>query len=377
MIKLTCLKLTRVYDDPNFRPTVGQTVSIHMVFAIMFFQYAARNLEDSSQQAYLNSQSNMHYHYALGMFYDLACSHTLHDAQAMTLICSHLRNFPKPGASWMLSMTTLSFVIELGLHRSAKRWSPDNSVSAYDIEIRKRVFYSIMMINFSMSGKLGRPMPLRTEDYDIEIPEPMDDEVASEIEVNLSQRSGKCLHTVGLQGYKLLVLFLRMYSTIYAVRRSPETYIETINELEGRLREWRESLPSELVRGSLGSNAQETRVFALYVESWALEFRMLLRHPAVSLTLDANFNAESMRICLESSRQMLSVVKQLQAFKSLDTTWHHSAVFVMAITTTLFAQWEKRNETSAADLAALRVEMDEWLDIMGDTGALLGMHNPI
>jgi hypothetical protein len=45
----------------------------------------------------------------------------------------------------------------------------------------------------------------------------------------------------------------------------------------------------------------------------------------------------------------------------------------MAITTTLFAQWDKRNETSAADLAALREEMDIWLDIMGDVGQLLGI----
>jgi hypothetical protein len=69
---------------------------------------------------------------------------------------------------------------------------------------------------------------------------------------------------------------------------------------------------------------------------------------------------------------MLSAVRKLQKYKSLDTTWYNSAVYVMAITTTLFAQWEKRGETSAADLAALREEMDIWLDIMGDVGILLG-----
>jgi hypothetical protein len=79
-----------------------------------------------------------------------------------------------------------------------------------------------------------------------------------------------------------------------------------------------------------------------------------------------------MRVCVETSRQMLVVVRQLQKFKSLDTTWYNSAVYVMAITTTLFAQWDKRNEISAADLAALREEMDIWLDIMGDVGSLLG-----
>ncbi|OBT65035.1 hypothetical protein VE03_05256 [Pseudogymnoascus sp. 23342-1-I1] len=363
--------LTRVYDDPTFRPTVAQTVMIHMVFAIMFFQYSVRNLEDSSQQAYLNAQSNLHYHYALGMFYDLSCSHTLEDAQAMVLICSHLRNFPKPGASWILSRVTVMVAMELGLHRSVKRWGPDSDVSGYEVEIRKRIFWTILVISITLSGKLGRPMPFRLEDFDVEIPEPMDDEVLAEVDLPLSQRNGKCLHSIGLQAFKVHSLYLGMFSTIYTVQRSPDTYIEAVDTLEAKIKEWRDGLPSELVTSS-ASNGQESRVFALYAELWGLEFRMLLRHPAVSMTQDAAFNAESMRICVECAGQMLVAAKQLQTFRSLDTTWYNSAVFVMAITTTLFAQWEKRNETTASDLAALRVEMDAWLNIMGDIGALLG-----
>jgi hypothetical protein len=165
---------------------------------------------------------------------------------------------------------------------------------------------------------------------------------------------------------------MELYSTIYAVRRSPENYISTINRLEAKLRTWREGVPPDLVKGEAGQNEQEGRVFALYAQIWVLEFRLLLRHPSVSATTDAAFNAESMRICVESSRQMLAVVRQLQKFRSLDTTWYNSAVYVMAITTTLFAQWDKRNETSAADLAALKDEMEIWLEIMGDVGSLLG-----
>jgi hypothetical protein len=149
--------------------------------------------------------------------------------------------------------------------------------------------------------------------------------------------------------------------------------VSEVNALEAKLRAWKDGIPANLVKGEAGENEQEGRVFALYAQVWALEFRLLLRHPSVSLTNDTAFNAESMRVCVESSRQMLGVVRQLQKFKCLDTTWYNSAVYVMAITTTLFAQWDKRNEISAADLAALKEEMDIWLDIMGDVGSLLGM----
>jgi hypothetical protein len=90
------------------------------------------------------------------------------------------------------------------------------------------------------------------------------------------------------------------------------------------------------------------------------------------MTLDPAFNAESMKICLEGSREMLNVVVQLQKLKSLDTTWYNTSVYVMAITLTLFAMWEKRNEITATELAGLRQEMDQWLDVMGEMGALLG-----
>jgi hypothetical protein len=342
-----------------------------MVFAIMFFQYSVRNLEDSAQAADLNTQSNLHYHFSLGMFYQLSCSHTFQDVQAMTMICAHLRNFPKPGASWMFCQTTMALAIELGLHRSSKRWAADAMPNALDIELRKRTFWGLLAIHVTLSGKLGRPMPFRMEDFDVEIPDPIDDDLLTENGLDTS-RPGRCQHTAGLQAWRIVPLYLDLYSTIYAVRRSPENYVSEINALEARLRTWKESIPADVAKGTSGANEHEGRCFALYTQVWGLEFRLLLRHPSVSMTNDAKFNAESMRVCVETSRQMLGVVRQIQKFKSLDTTWYNSAVYVMAITTTLFAQWDKRNEISAADLAALREEMDIWLDIMGDVGALLG-----
>jgi hypothetical protein len=360
-----------MYNDRDFRPTAAETVMVHMVFAIILFQYSVRNWQDVDQQAQLTAQSNMHYHYSLSMFYELMCSHTFKDVQALTLICSHLRNFPKPGASWMLTMTTMTLTIELGLHRSVKRWVPDQAPSPLEIEMRKRVFYSILGIHITLSGKLGRPMLLRPEDYDVELPEPIPDDSLGETGIGPTL-PGQCIHKIGIEVFRLLPLFMELYSTVYAVRRIPETYIETVIRLEERIRDWQNGLPKDFVDGDANANEQEGRIFSLYTQLFACEFRLLLRHPSVSQTMDADFNAESMRICVETSRDMLEIVKQVQVFKSLDTTWYNSAVYVMAITTTLFAAWEKRHTITAAELATLRADMSSWLDIMGEVGMLLG-----
>jgi hypothetical protein len=173
---------------------------------------------------------------------------------------------------------------------------------------------------------------------------------------------------VGIHAFQIVPLFMELYSTIYAVRRQPEKYISTVNKLEEKLQTWKKNLSPELVNGQ----DQEDRVFTLYSEVWAYEFRLLLRHPSVSMTNNEAFNADSLNICAQSARKMLSAVKQIQKFNCLDTTWYNTAVYVMAITTTLFAQYEKRNQISKEDFKVLTSDMGAWLDIMGHVGHLLG-----
>jgi len=156
------------------------------------------------------------------------------------------------------------------------------------------------------------------------------------------------------------------------VRSNPEEYVPTVIRLEAKLRDWEESLPAALVRGETGQSASEGRAFALYAHTWTLEFRMLLRHPSKSTTNDANFNADSMRICVESSRLMLGAMKELQKYKSLDPTWYQVAVYVMAITITLYDKLEKRSKISVSELTALSDDINSWLSILDEIGTMIG-----
>ncbi len=343
-----------------------------MMFAIMFYQCAARNWENADEQNKLNNTSNLHYHYALGFFPQLMASHTMHDVQALTMISLHLRSFPKPGACWMMTTTTFNLAIELGLHRSSRRWAPTNPKrSVLEIEMRKRIFWSILSIHIIISGKLGRPMAIAVDDFDVELPEGIDDDLLSEKGIDTS-RPGKCTFLVGIEVFKIEPIFMDLYNNIYAVKRSPQSYIETVLRLENRLRQCCEQCPRELIARS-ASNDEEGRVHSQYMNVWELEFRLLLRHPSLSLTTNPEFNNENLAICMDVSKKMLNHVKQIQAYKSLDTNWQTGALYVLAISTTLFGYWERRDRITSADFATLREDMDAWLSIMGDVGRLLGM----
>ena len=348
---------------------------VHTMFAIMYCQYASRASKNADHQAELHQSSNFHYHYALGFFAQLVASHTLADVQALTMLCVHIRNLPKPGACWMITSIVLNLAIEMGLHRSAKRWAPSTERNVLEIEIRKRVFWSLILIHVVVAGNLGRPMALRSDDWDVEMFEAIDDDALSESGVDTS-RPGRCNFIVGHQVCLLVPVYVDLYNSIYAVNRSPQNYTSTVRRLEGRIREWREQWPREMTEESASDN-ELGRVHSQYLAIWGLHARLLLRHPSLSLSNSAEFNGENLTICMEVSQKMLSHVKQLQKYQTLDGTWQTTAHYVLAIATSLFGNWEQRDQINPNALAALREDMDSWLSIIGDMSNLLGTHRAL
>ena len=368
------LQVDNMYEDPNFRPSAAEIVMVHMVFAIMFFQWASRNwVAPTATEA--NHRSNMHYHHSLGFYGQLLASRKLADIQALALICSHMRNFPKPSASWVVTASTLNLALEAGMHRSVKRHGLTSPpMNMIEIEMRKRVFYSLLGIHVTLSGKLGRPMPLRKEDIDVELPVAVDDDLITEEGIDRS-RPGRCKLLIGIEVFKAAIIFMDMFSTMYSARRDPSCHRDDVHRFEAKIQQWRDQWPPELqnVEAWVSDGDNDWRPFALYLQLWVHEFRMLIRHPSLSATLNTDFDRENIDLCLESARGMLKTLMQVQEMRSLDTTWYNAAVYMMALMVMLYAHYHRRSQLTPADLAKLREEMEGWVTIMGDVGMQIGL----
>ena len=344
---------------------------MHLVLAQMLFQIASRNHENIQQRRELHRRSNSHYHYAAGFFSNLLTGRTLEDIQALAMIALHLRSFPKPGACWMIISLTLNVAIELGLHRSAKRWASSAPIkSILEIEMRKRVFWSILTIHIYASGKLGRPMALSECDFDVELPDAINDEALSISGVDHSYPDS-CSFLIGLETFKSELIFLDMYSSIYTVRRSPSTYAATVKRLEHRITQWRRQWPKELIIGS-STNQDQYRAEARYLCVWELELRLLLRHPSLATTAFIKSDEENLTICMDVSKRMLQHVGWLWQYKSLDTNWQTNVTYVLALSTVLYGHWVHKDQISLSDLQVLRNDMDGWLKVMEEVGLLIG-----
>ncbi|KAK4903128.1 hypothetical protein LTR27_000056 [Elasticomyces elasticus] len=357
--------LTRIFHEPGHQPTPAETVMLHMMLAIMYFQYSARNESEETRQL-----SFEHYHYALTFVPQLMMNHKLEDLQALALICLQLRNQPRPGASWHFTNTVLGLAIESGLHRSAKAWpSASSTLDPHTIEMRKRVFWTIMLFHINCSGNFGRPQPLRFEDLDIELPDPVHDHLPEE--GGLSEWK-KCSFRAGLEGFKLLKILSRIYSTIYAVNPSStgEPYERSVRQLEMDLEEFERQIPAQLAGGT--ETVQEDRICALFLQLSISECQLLLHHPSLCRSNSPAVYSQNLDLCLEAGNKMMGAAHKLMQLKSLDTTLYYTTDFLAAICTTLFAYTERKAQLSSEDSRRLRADMDTWLDVLGPVGQMLG-----
>ncbi|EMR68157.1 putative transcription factor protein [Eutypa lata UCREL1] len=359
--------LTRLYDDPSFVPTPAETVMVHMVYASIYLQYGIRQ-EQPDQKARLHGMSNNHYHFALSKFFDLATSRTVPDLQALTMIALHTSRFPKTDCSHMLTSYAIGMATELNLHRAFKKAGEGTNL---ENEMRKRIWWCLTSTAIVNSGRMGRPMPLRLEECDVDFPEPIADELLMRDGVDTT-RSLKCPYEAGVAAHKISALYLEMYSNIYAARRDPKRYLPVIDALEEQLQIWKDTLPESLKLDDVDRVEHEGHMFALYMRFLANEFRLCLRHPSLTLGADPKMIAENAKICEATAKDMLKTLHSLYRLKCLDTTWYCLAVYIASIFTSLAAHWNRRYECTAAEVQTLREDMGIWLLILTETGNLMG-----
>ena len=356
--------LSRMYHG-HYQPNTAETVLVHMMLMIMHFQTALRNGDEQSRVTAMN-----HYQYSLSFIPDLIAGHQLQDMQALALICMQLRSQPRLGAAWMFTNTVFGLAIELGLHRSASAWQSESGErDGNTLEMRKRIFWSLLLLHVNISGKLGRPMPLRLEDFDIEMPEPLPDNLPNEANTS---KWAKCSFRAAIPGFKLIKIMMQLYATVYSIRTSNEPYEGGIRKLEKELEDFSAQLPPELSGGS--QTVGDDRCPALYIATQEHEIRLLLHHPSLCRSTSPHVMSNNLDVCLDASKRILSAASRLHALKSLDTTWYFATDYLAAIFTTLFACTQRQDQMTSADLQQLRQEMDEWLGIMVAVGSMLGMY---
>ncbi|KAL2275387.1 hypothetical protein FJTKL_02098 [Diaporthe vaccinii] len=257
--------------------------------------------------------------------------------------------------------------MDMNLHRALLN---KDEPTTLENEMWKRLWWSIFMIVITLYGRIGKPMPVRADDFNTELPICIPDECIDDTGISEPQGVGECYWLVGHTGFKLSFLFMKLWNNVYSVRQDPNKYIASIRRLEHQFRNYERELPEDL---QVDKCKPQNQMLALHLAGSNHEFLFYLRHPSRCTSTDPNVVAENSKVSEDSARGMLRIASELSRLKSLDTTWYQLAVYVAAVFTILAAHWERRFDMTVTELTSLRGDINMGLSVIMEVSKYLGI----
>jgi hypothetical protein len=333
--------------------------------ANMYYQVAVRNPGVAGKEKM--KESHLLFHYSLSLMCDLYLDSSLESMQAMAMLLLHVRCLPKPGNIWRFITNILNRAIDLGYHRSPSKLGLRDHT--FILEMRKRVFWTILGISVETAAKLGRPMPLRMEDIDVEYPIPLEDSEISEKGIT-SSRSGRCTFRAGSHFWKLQHLRIDLYNNFISIRRSSSEYLRSLDVLNAKIVQYRQQWSDDI---SMEPECGTMTVATLHVDSWAAEFQLILHHPRLCTANSPEVMDRNLDECHKAAARLLNNASALFIrFRGTDFTWYSTVSYVLALGVTLHIHSRRKDQMTKERFGAMRQELTEWLKIMRLADKVLG-----
>ncbi|KAK4225326.1 fungal-specific transcription factor domain-containing protein [Podospora fimiseda] len=197
----------------------------------------------------------------------------------------------------------------LGLHQSQKRFS----FGVLTIETRKKVFWSLYLLDCFSAAMLGLPKLLKEEDAHCEYPADTDDEYVTEkgFQPSLPGESTRLSNALALfRGSRILA---KVLEKIYPSVTSHELSLQQMSALGTELDEWYEQLPPHL-KLTFKQDKPSTDITGSRSPILALAYyyiRTLIYRPAVTSSLGPKA-APALISVGESSKHIIQIIQLLE-----------------------------------------------------------------
>jgi hypothetical protein len=312
------------FSSPAYREDGFALFILNMVYAI-----GALNLRLTED--YKDTSPEQFYVFAMQHVASVREASSVHNLEAtVLLILYHLRSESRNGL-WHLTGLAIRTVTDIGLHREAST----QSLPPFEVQLRRRLFWSVYALETILAGTLGRPISLSDCDIDQPLPWSIDDDDRLSDVPNNSRSTAQA---VGQEAYpptnlsqfillsQLHVFEARIQRTVYRVDRKIAALLPKMYRLLADLEAWRHTIPPTL------HASERDRIMLHYHRA----IRLLLQ-PFLS-TLDPG--SDDFRRCASSAGQICQIHKRLH---QTTPEYGHSfvavhTVFVSGITL-LYTLW--------------------------------------
>jgi hypothetical protein len=229
-------------------------------------------------------------------------SHSVHNIEAMTLLVLYNLRSPSNSGIWYMIGLAIRTCIDLGLHREAYYCS----LTPYEGQLRRRLFWTVYFLERVIAVSLGRPYSIVDRDIDAQMPLEIDDTVrddsliAHKLAVSPSptfqpSRASSNI-TLGIQCFRLKRLESHIQETIYRVDRPITSLVSEINPILKMFEDWHRALPP--------STPYEQDYLGMH---YYKAVRLLLQ-PFLTILPPADTR---IALCLQASGQLCQIFKRL------------------------------------------------------------------
>ncbi|WWD03163.1 hypothetical protein V865_001210 [Kwoniella europaea PYCC6329] len=206
-------------------------------FILMVLAIAAQLTKERPMAGLLRAED--YYNLASPYLSTIVTLHNLANIQGLLLLAVYSLRDSKGPSVWYLSGVTLRLCVGMGLHRNAAGWAV-RTLSKYEIEMRKRVFWSCYILDRMISLLLGRPPGISDDDVDVDLPEIYDPVEKPQLPSMRLSSMASAIHHI-----KLKCIESRIQRSVYGIKRQNQPqaidYWELLNDLD----EWENTIPVE------------------------------------------------------------------------------------------------------------------------------------
>ncbi|KAJ3518694.1 hypothetical protein NM688_g9402 [Phlebia brevispora] len=231
------------------------------------------------------------------------------------LLAAFLNGSSSPQVSWPLIGVGLRLAQARGAHRK-KVYDGGPTV---ETELLKRAFWSLVMVDRSMSSALGRPCGIQDEDFDVDLPLECDDEYWLNDDPSLAfkQPAGKpsqiAFFNCCIRLHQIHAFALR---TIYSINKSKANFgrvghgweEQIVSELDSALNKFVDSIPEHLRWNPHQKNIlflnQSALLYAQYYNVQITVHRRFIPSPGKP----SRFPFPSLAICTNAARSCVHVL---------------------------------------------------------------------
>ncbi|WAQ91499.1 hypothetical protein PtA15_14A383 [Puccinia triticina] len=207
--------------------------------------------------------SHEYYFQAALQYYDHVSSNTT-TIQALLFLAMYSFRSTKGLSTWHLTGLAMRTALELGLHRKTPK---AQQLSVFHEETKKRIWWSVYALERNIAFQLGRPIAIREEEIDSELPLDIDCHITDNeqilarrvaIDKKLSETGttleinpyplGWTTMTPSLHHLRLMRILTKIKEKIYHPRAAQETIEQrnaNLESLASELDQWRALIPAK------------------------------------------------------------------------------------------------------------------------------------